>query len=286
LTLISRFDPWLSSVCTCPFKLTFNPYTGCDHGCVYCYAAGYVPRFSDCRPKKDLIPRLRREAAKLRGEIISMSNSSDPYPNLEAEMRLTRGCLDVLSRHDCRIQIVTKSTLVTEDIDILKRVSSMVSVTITTDDDALARIIEPHAPSPSERLAALEALGRNDISTSVRIDPVIPFLNDNPESLIVKVANLGIKHITSSTLKIRPDSWRRLSGALPRVATVLKRLYLVHGERMGGYTYLPRDMRVKLMTSIGKMAQEHGMKFGTCREELSELNTGTCDGSWLLSRIP
>lgn len=68
--LITEFDPWKSQLCTCPDKLTFNPYTGCDHRCLYCYASSYIPRFYECRPKKDLISRLKREAAKLRGELI------------------------------------------------------------------------------------------------------------------------------------------------------------------------------------------------------------------------
>jgi DNA repair photolyase len=146
VTLISKFDPWRSKLCTCPSKLSFNPYTGCDHACVYCYASSYIPKFFNCRPKKDLIPRLEREAKKLKGELISIANSSDPYPNLEAKTGLMRKCLEALSRHDCKIQIVTKSSLVLRDIDILKKIPSMVTLTITTDDDNISKVIEPHAP--------------------------------------------------------------------------------------------------------------------------------------------
>jgi len=99
--LISAFHPWRSNLCTCPPKLTLNPYTGCDHTCVYCYASSYVSKFFSCRPKKDLIPRLKREAVKLKGELVSIANSSDPYPNCEAETGLTRKCLEILSQHNC-----------------------------------------------------------------------------------------------------------------------------------------------------------------------------------------
>jgi len=282
VTLITEFDPWRSKLCTCPPKLTFNPYTGCDHACVYCYASSYIPKFFNCKPKKDLIPRLKREAEKLKGEIVSIANSSDPYPNLEAKTGLTRKCLEILSQCDCKIQIITKSNLVTRDIDLLKKMPSMVSLTITTDNDNIAKLIEPHAPSSSERLKAVETLIEKDVPTSVRIDPIIPFINDNTENLIKTLASMKVKHITGSTYKVKLDNWRRFSIALPKIAEKLKPLYFEKGEKSGRYIYLPKDLRLKLMKTVGALAEKYGMKFGTCREGLSHLNTAVCDGSWLL----
>jgi DNA repair photolyase len=282
MSLISKFDPWNSTFCTCPPKLTFNPYTGCEHACVYCYASTYIPRFFDCRPKKNLISRLRREAAKLKGETISIANSSDPYPSLEARKCLTRSCLEILSRHNCSVQIVTKSCLVVRDADLLNKMPSMVSLTITTDNDATARLIEPHAPSPSERLRAAETLIQKGIPTSVRIDPIIPFVNDEPETLIKTLASTGVRHVTSSTLKIRHGNWKRFLTAMPKTAEKLGPFDFTKGEKKGSYIYLPRDMRSRLLEKVGCLAEKYGMKFGTCRDELAHLNTATCDGSWLL----
>jgi DNA repair photolyase len=282
VNFITDFDPWQSRLCTCPAKLTFNPYTGCDHACVYCYASSYIPRFFDCRPKKDLIQRLTKEAAKLKGELISIANSSDPYPTLEAETGLTRQCLEVLTRHDCKIQIITKNSLVTRDIDLLQRVPSTVAVTITTDNEELARRMETHASPPSERLAAVKTLIGKGIPTSVRIDPVIPHVNDNPESLMQTLASIGVKHITSSTYKVKPDNWQRFRTAMPETAEKLKSLYFDQGEKIGGYLCLPRELRVRTMERIGASAARYGMKFGACREGFTHLNTATCDGSWLL----
>jgi len=282
VNLITEFDPWRSKLCTCPPKLTFNPYTGCDHACVYCYASSYIPKFFNCRPKKDLIPRLKREVAKLKGEIVSIANSSDPYPNLEAKTGLMRKCLEVLSQQKCKIQIITKSNLVTRDIDLLKKMHSMVSLTITTDDDNVAKLIEPHAPSSSERLKAVEILIEEGIPTSVRIDPIIPFINDNTENLVKTLASMNVKHITGSTYKVKLDNWQRFSIALPKTTEKLKPLYFEKGEKIGRYIYLPKDLRLKLMKTMGALAEKYGMKFGTCREGLSHLNTAVCDGSWLL----
>jgi DNA repair photolyase len=282
--LISSFDPWRSGLCTCPPKLTFNPYTGCNHQCIYCYASSYIPNFKDCHPKKDALATLKREAAKLKGEIISIANSSDPYPRIEATEGLTRRCLEILSESNCKIQIITKSNLVTRDDDLLSKIPAMVALTITTDDDNLARVIEPYAPSPSQRIRAAQDLIRASIPVSVRIDPIIPSVNDQPQKLIVTLANIGIRHLTCSTYKAKADNWMRLSQSMPKVAEQLKPLYFVQGEKIGGSALLPKELRFKILKPIRDLAEANGLKFGVCREGLAQLNTATCDGSWLIPK--
>ena len=282
MNLLSWFDPWRSPLCTCPPKLTFNPYTGCDHKCVYCYATSYIPHFYNCRPKKDLLQRLKREAAKLKGELISIANSSDPYPTVEAETGLTRRCLEILAQHNCRIQIITKSTTVLRDTDLLRRVPSMVAITITTDNVETAKILEPNAPPPTERLKAAASLIADGIPVAVRIDPIIPYVNDNPETLMKTLAETGVRHVTVSTYKVKMDNWQRLNLAMPKTAEKLKPLYFEKGEKMGRYTYLPKALRIRLMENLAKLAKKHGLAFATCREGLKGLNTATCDGSWLI----
>jgi DNA repair photolyase len=233
-----------------------------------------------------LLPRLEREAAKLKGELISMANSSDPYPTIEAEKGLTRLCLQILSRQNCQIQIITKSNVVLRDIDLLKRVPSMVAITITTDDEEKAKILEPKAPPPLERLKAAEKLVSEGIPVAVRIDPVIPYVNENPETLVKTIAQIGVKHITASTYKVKADNWQRLSIAMPKTAEKLKPLYFEKGEKMGRYTYMPKTVRLVLMENMAKIAKKYGLKFATCREDIKGLNTATCDGSWLIKEKP
>ena len=285
--LLTKFDPWKSHAvtyqfCTCPDKLTFNPYTGCDHKCVYCYASSYIPDFFNCRLKKDLVQRLEKESQKLQGEIISISNSSDPYPTIEKALSLTRKCLEIFSRQNCKLQIITKSNLVTRDIDIFKRTNSMVAISITTEDDEICKKLEPNAPLPSARIKTIETLTQKEIPVCVRIDPVIPFLNDDPKELTKTLASIGVKHITSSTYKVKTDNWRRFSEAFPEIAKQLEPLYYERGERIRGYLYLPREIRYSLMRRVKELTEQNGMKFGTCREDMSQLNSATCDGSWLL----
>jgi DNA repair photolyase len=233
-----------------------------------------------------LLERLNREAAKLKGETVSIANSSDPYPRMEATAGLTRRCLEIFAESNCRIQVITKSDLVIRDDDVLRKVPSTVALTITTDDAEVARLLEPHAPTPDARLRAVEDLVGKGIPVSVRIDPVIPFVNDQLEKLVATLAGIGVKHVTSSTYKIKPDNWRRFSAAMPAVAEKLKPLYFKQGEKIGGNTLLPRDLRFKLLKKIRDLTLVNGMQFGVCREDLARLNTAACDGSWLLNAEP
>ncbi len=232
-----------------------------------------------------MLPRLEREAAKLKGELISIANSSDPYPTVEAELGLTRRCLEILTRQNCQIQIITKSDIVLRDIDLLRRVPSMVAVTITTDDVEIAKILEPNAPSPAVRLKTIERLVEKDLPVAVRIDPIIPYINEKPETLVKAIAEIGVKHITASTYKVKADNWQRLSLAMPKIAEKLKPLYFEKSEKLGRYTYLPKDLRLKLMENIAGLAKKYELKFAICREGLKGLNTAICDGRWLIKDL-
>jgi DNA repair photolyase len=282
--LISSFDPWRSGLCTCPPKLTFNPYTGCDHHCLYCYASSYIPNFYDCHPKKDIVATLRREAAKLNGQTISIANSSDPYPRKEASECLTRRCLEVLAGCSCKIQIITKSNLIARDEDLLSKIPATVALTITTDNEFLAGIIEPNSPTPSQRIQAAQDLIIAGVPVSVRIDPIIPNVNDQPRKLIKTLADIGVKHVTCSTYKAKSDNWKRLSQALPKVMEQLKPMYFQEGERVGGSALLPKDYRYNLLKGVRDLVLVEGLQFGICREGLTGLSTATCDGSWLLPK--
>jgi len=287
--IIRPFDPWRGRLCTCPSKFSFDPYTGCEHGCLYCYASSYVRRFHECRPKKDLLRLVRGDVARLPDNaLISMSNSSDPYPPMEQDMQLTRRCLEEFQGRNLRILVITKSDLVLRDLDLLRGLRCAVTLTITTLDDDLARKLEPGAPPPSRRLDAVEKLSSEGIMVGVRVDPIIPYLNDEGlMDLLKEIRDAGAIHVTSSTFKPRPDSWARIEMVFPDVAERLRPLYFDEGERIGRSRYLPRPMRFRLMKMIADGCRELGLTFACCREGFVELNTGaSCDGSHLIPAIP
>ncbi len=234
------------------------------------------------RQKKSLLSTLRREVSRLDGEVLGLASSSDPYPTVEAELEVTRQCLKVIADANVRLQIFTKSDIVARDADLLAQIPSMVALTITTIDDDLSAVVEPHAPAPSKRIKAAQALLSRGVPVVVRVDPIIPTLNDDPSELLSTLAAVGVKHITSSTYKVKADNWMRLTEALPETAEKLYPLYFKQGERAYGNRLLPRELRFKLMKKMHDLCEQNGLRFGACREGFPELNTAGCDGSWLL----
>ncbi len=281
--ILSPFDPWRSRLCTCPSKLSLNPYTGCPHGCLYCYARSYIPHFRRCRPKADLLRRLSREAARIEpGRLVAMSNSSDPYPPLEEELRLSRSCLKILRTRGLAVQVVTKACLVAQDADLLARMSSCVAMTLTTLDDSLSRVLERGASLPDQRLRAMEKLVDHGVPVSARIDPIIPGINDAEiDSLVSAASAAGASHITSSTFKARPGGLKELQNAFPEQGAALRQLFAA-GEMLGGSLYLPAVIRRDLMQRIKASAEQHRLTFSSCREGSAPAPGINCDGSHLL----
>jgi DNA repair photolyase len=251
---------------------------------VYCYITSYIPRAFDCREKKNLLERVERDLKKLNKPLISMSNSSDPYPPMETKLKLTRGCLEIFKRENVRVQVITKSGLVARDVDILAELPVVVSFTITTLDKNLARKLEPRAPPPSERLGAMRTLSKSGVPVTLRLDPIFPGLNDGEIKRIVGAAvDAGAKHVTFSTFKPRPDGWRRFSRVFPEIARKLAPLYFEKGKRHHNSWYLPLNLRKALMEEVKEICDRAGLGFASCREGLDELTTTqTCDGSYLM----
>lgn len=281
---IRVFDPWKGKFCTCPLKYSLAPYTGCEHQCKYCYITTYIPRAFECRPKQNFIKILPKDLAKADTKYpISIANSSDPYPPMERDLELTRDMLKLFEQYDFKILLVTKSDLVARDIDILQKLNAVVTMTITTTNVQLASRLEPYAPPPLTRIKAVEALIKNDIDCMVRIDPIIPGLNDDPTKLIEKLSEIGVATITSSTYKARSDSLKRMIATFPEHKEQLERLYLEESEFINRSRYLPKKMRYEIMENVSELADEHGMEFAMCREGFQRLQTAkSCDGSHLL----
>ncbi len=284
MMILRPFDPWKSPLCTCPAKLSLNPYTGCPHGCLYCYASSYIPHFQQCRPKADLLKSLKKEAAKIKpGTLVALSNSSDPYPPVERDLGLCRGCLEILKERGLRVQMITKSDLVAKDADLLSDMVATVAITITTLKASLSQRLEPGAPSPERRLVAMRVLNENKIPVSARVDPIIPGINDSEiRDLVSAARQAGALHITASTYKARQDSLRRICVAFPEKGEALRGLFQ-RGGRTRGSLYLPWETRRRLMAEVEQEALREGMTFSSCREGLAPEPGLSCDGSHLLS---
>lgn len=161
---------------------TINPYIGCEHGCTYCYAR-FMKRFTRHEErwgefvdvKVNAPSLLQREIKRKRAGRVWISGICDPYQPLEKKYELTRGCLEILSRHGWPVTIQTKSPLLLRDIELFEGfIDVEVTLTIATADENIRQIFEPKAPSIRERIEALEKLHSKGIKTSAMIAPMLP----------------------------------------------------------------------------------------------------------------
>ncbi len=177
-----------------PFDRSINPYRGCEHGCIYCFArpthaymglSAGLDFEAKLFAKPDAAKLLERELAKpgYKPRVIAIGTNTDPYQPIEKEWRIMRQILEVLNKASHPVAIVTKSALVMRDIDILKEMAARnlvrVGLSVTTLDRKLARAMEPRAATPPRRLEAIQALSEAGIRTSIMVAPIIPALNDH-----------------------------------------------------------------------------------------------------------
>lgn len=191
------------------FNASINPYRGCEHGCIYCYARptheylGFSAGL-DFESKilvKENAPVLLRAALADTSwcpQVIAMSGVTDAYQPIERRLKLTRACLEVLAEFRNPVAIITKNHLVTRDVDLLAALAghdaAAVMVSVTTLDPALHRIMEPRASRPAMRLEAIGVLARAGIPVGVNVAPVIPGLTDEEIPAIVAAAAQAAAH--------------------------------------------------------------------------------------------
>jgi len=203
-----------------------NPYTGCVHGCVYCYArfmkrfTGHTERWGTFLDAKVNAPALLRKQLERRRkplkELVMLSSVTDPYVPAEEKYKLTRGILEVLLEHQVPIAILTKSDMVLRDIDLLRRFEHCaVGLSLMTLDDEMARRFEPRAPSPTRRIRALEELTENGVSTYVFISPYMPRLSTDIEQLISALHGLT-NEIGVEALNTRGADWASVEEVLTK----------------------------------------------------------------------
>ncbi|MGB3487319.1 MAG: PA0069 family radical SAM protein [Xanthobacteraceae bacterium] len=200
------------------FDRSINPYRGCEHGCVYCFARpthaylGMSPGLdfeSKLFAKPDAPALLEKElaASGYEPKMIAIGTNTDPYQPIEREHKIMRGILEVLERAGHPVGIVTKSALVMRDIDILSRMAQRnlvkVALSVTSLDPKLARTMEPRASTPPKRLEALRQLSAAGIPTTVMVAPVIPALNDSEiERILDSAAHAGVREASYVLLRL------------------------------------------------------------------------------------
>jgi DNA repair photolyase len=235
-----------------PFDLSINPYRGCEHGCIYCFARP-THSYLNLSPGLDFETRIvakinaaeRLEKAfsspGYRPLPLNIGSATDAYQPAERRLRITRAVIEVLARHRHPFSVITKSALIERDLDLIAPLAEQrlaaAYVSITTLDPALARILEPRAAAPHRRLRTIEALARAGVPVGVSVSPVIPFLNEpEVERVLQAAADAGATSAFSIVLRlpweVNPLFQRWLEQHVPeRAARIMARVREMRGCR-------------------------------------------------------
>lgn len=255
-----------------PFAWTINPYRGCEFGCQYCYAR-YTHEFMEMWDSRDFerkiyakagaAEHLRAELRRFRdkGQPIALGTATDPYQPAERQFELTRRILEVCAEfRGLDLSITTKSVLILRDLDLLQTLAGQhrfsVHMTVTTTNERLARLLEPKAPSPARRLAALTALAQAGVRVGVNAMPILPALNDAPrmlESLAAQAAQAGARFLYGNVLFLMPAAAKHfmpfLEREFPQLVQRYRRLYArsayLRGEYPEQISRLLKDLRAR-----------------------------------------
>ena len=246
-----------------PFRWSLNPYRGCFHACAYCYARpsheywgfGSGTDFESKLVVKINAPEKLQETfhkPSWKGELIVFSGNTDPYQPLEAEYKLARSCLEICATFRNPVGIISKSALLTRDIDVFQDLRDTawirVFLSIPFASDQVARKVEPQAPSITKRFGTLEALAKAGIPTAVSIAPVIPGLNEHDiPQILSRARDAGAQHATYILLRLNDNVEKvfleRMRHHFPhRIEKVISRLKEVREGQMGERTFFKRHV--------------------------------------------
>lgn len=256
------------------FRWTINPYRGCSHACVYCFARRsheYLDldsgRDFDTRilVKVNAGERLRAELARpsWRGEHIAMGTNTDPYQRAEGHYRLMPQIIAALRDAANPFSILTKGTLVLRDLDLLEQAARVadvgMAVSVGSVDEAVWRTVEPGTPSPRARLNVVRRLRERGLECSVLMAPILPGLTDSAEQIeetVAAVAEAGATRLTPIVLHLRPGAreWYRawLAREHPRLVPLYRELY-------GRGSYAPESYQRIVTTAVQEIAARHGL---------------------------
>jgi DNA repair photolyase len=221
-----------------------NPYRGCTHACVYCYAPSVihwnVGKWGEIVEVKINLPRILSKELRMKKKgIVGLGTVTDPYQPAEKKYEITRRCLELLLIHDFPVCIQTKSSLVLRDIDLLKEFKNVeVGITLTALDDAVREKMEPGATSVSERLRALVGLRENGIKTWVFLGPVMPHITE-VEALVDAIAEVNPEYVLVDRLRLKEGVWERVWEFIeefkPELVNEYERIFRGGGEYYGEF---------------------------------------------------
>lgn len=255
-----------------PFRWTINPYRGCTHSCHYCFARAFHAYLdlgvgedfsSKIVVKTNVVEVLRRELAspKWSGETIAMGTATDPYQHCEGRYRLTRGIVQALTDFANPLSMLTKSTMILRDLDLLRELDEVAGVTVSmsvgTLDEAVRRVVEPGTPPGRRRLEILSRFAEAGIRTGVLVAPILPGLTDDEEHLeeiIGACAEAGVDYATPIVLHVRQGIREHF---MPWMQETYPWLYPRYVELYGHRAYAPKAYQQAVAERFARVRERH-----------------------------
>ena len=261
LSAVKQPDTWFGR------KYNMNLYRGCQHGCIYCDTRSEcygIDDLSDVAVKINALELLQDELRRKRVKgTIGFGAMNDCYQPLEAELQMTRRALEIIARFGFPVHILTKSDLVLRDLDLLQRINGVyaaVSFTVTTADDELASKLEPGAPLPSRRYAAMAQLAAAGILSGVMMMPILPWLEDtedNVQAIVRRTAESGGSYIVAAFGMTLRDRQREYYYAqLDRLFPGLRQRYV---QRCGERYFCPAQDAARLEAVFRAACARYGI---------------------------
>lgn len=247
-----------------------NIYRGCSHGCIYCDSRSkcynFTHEFEDIEIKENAPELLEKALISKRNKcMIGTGAMTDPYIHLEEKLGYTRKCLEIIDKYEFGVAIQTKSTRILRDLDILKSINqkskAVVSMTLTTYDDELAKVLEPNVSTTSERFEALKVFRDAEIPTICWISPILPFINDTEENikgLLDYAVEAKVKGIMAFGVGVtlREGDREYFYDALDKHFPGIKRKYI---KTFGNAYNCPSPDESKLWNLIKTTCREHNI---------------------------
>ena len=251
-------------------KNGMNIYRGCSHGCIYCDSRskcyGMTHAFEDIEVKINAPELLERALRKKKNRcMIGTGAMCDPYLHIEEKLGLTRQCLAIIERYGFGVSVLTKSSRILRDLDLLKSIhekaKAVVQMTLTTYDEDLCRIVEPNVSATAERVAVLKTMRAEGIPTVVWLCPILPYINDTPENLLGILnccADAGVKGILcfGMGMTLREGDREYYYDALDRHFPGLKEKYI---SLYGNAYELPSPNTPRLNEIFRSFCRSHGI---------------------------
>ncbi|KIL37159.1 radical SAM protein [Gordoniibacillus kamchatkensis] len=262
-----------------PFRWSINPYRGCQHGCSFCYARSthsflgiaaddtfqnhIFLKSNAVEALEGQLRKMSRSRGGLRGlDYVAIGTATDPYQPVEANAKLTRGCLEVLAKYGVSVSLTTRSPLILRDLDLLSNMSvCSINISINTLDKKVWKALEPSTPSPMKRLETVQALSEAGITAGVFMAPILPHLTDRLEDLeeLVRLTAqhrasfcLGARFLRLSTSEVKVWFFETLRQHYPHLVAKYAALF-------SGSGYTPKHYREPIEAAIGRMLNQHGL---------------------------